>query len=423
MDYLFRSDKTVADWLCCQLGAREHYAIPRALHQTNKLQQLITDTWISPHAPSDLLIAKASSRLKDRFHPDLRTAPIRAFTPSLLQFEVTQKLRKTGDWDRMIQRNHWFQQNVLKYLKANAHRFSPSTILFSYSYTALNLFKFAKRQGWTTILGQIDPGPLEEQRVAQEQRRYPHLEPSWSPVSPSYWRTWEQECTLADQIMVNSQWSKQLLIQTDIEPHKIQVVPLVYEAPRAVHGFHRTYPNQFTQERPLKVLFLGIVTLRKGIASLLAAIEHLRESPIEFWFVGSSQITIPACLRQHPRIRWIGAVPRSETHRYYQAADVFIFPTLSDGFGLTQLEARAWQLPLIVSKFCGEVIQDQINGLVLPNVTEAAILQALKNCLNHPEKLRQWSAQAGESQPFELSQLSQRLQLLQPTFNSKLRIN
>lgn len=401
-------------WICCQLGAREHYAIPRALHQSNQLQQLITDAWISPQSPGDRLIAQASSRLKDRFHPDLATAPIQVFTPSLLRFEITQKLRKTGDWNHMIQRNHWFQQNALKYLKANADRFSPSSVLFSYSYTALSLFQFAKHQGWKTILGQIDPGPLEEQRVAQEQQRHPNLEPTWHPVPSSYWQTWKQECDLADQIIVNSQWSKQLLTQTHVEPGKIQVVPLVYEPPQAAQEFRRTFPNRFTRERPLKVLFLGIVTLRKGIAPLLAAIEQLQDLPIEFWFVGSPQITISAHLRQHPRIRWIGAVPRSETHHYYQAADVFIFPTFSDGFGLTQLEAQAWKLPVVTSNFCGAVIKDMFNGLVLPNVTEEAIAQALIFCLSHPEKLSIWSKRATPSGKNTLQELSQTLQSLKP---------
>jgi glycosyltransferase involved in cell wall biosynthesis len=400
-----------SSWICCQLGAREHYAIPRALHQSNQLQQLITDAWNSPQSLGNRLIGKVSSRLQDRFHSDLVYAPVQSFSLSLIKFEVNQKLRKTGAWDRMIQRNHWFQRKVLKYLQTNAHRFSSSTVLFSYSYTALSLFKFAKKHGWKTVLGQIDPGPLEEQRVAQEQLRYPDVEPTWHPVPSSYWQTWQQECDLADKIVVNSQWSKNLLAQSQVEPCKVQVIPLVYEPPKAAKNFRRTYPNQFSDERPLKVLFLGRITLRKGIAPLLAAIEQLLELPIEFWFVGPIQVNIPDALYQHPRIHWLGSVPHSETYWYYQASDIFILPTLSDGFGLTQLEAQAWQLPLIVSDFCGEVIQDQVNGLVLSDVTEASIVQALKNCFDHPEKLRWWSAQSKIPETVGLSNLNRCLQV------------
>lgn len=68
--------------------------------------------------------------------------------------------------------------------------------------------------------------------------------------------------------------------------------------------------------------------------------------------------------QSHEPVRWIGSVPRSATAMYYQLADVFLFPTLSDGFGLTQLEAQAWKLPIITSKFCGEVVKDRVNGAI-----------------------------------------------------------
>gem|GEM_PF-5254129 len=45
----------IGTWLCCQLGAREHYAVPRALHQIRQLKVLITDTWINHHHPLNWL--------------------------------------------------------------------------------------------------------------------------------------------------------------------------------------------------------------------------------------------------------------------------------------------------------------------------------------------------------------------------------
>lgn len=400
-------------WICCQLGAREHYAIPRALHQSNQLQQLITDAWISPHSLSDRALLRLSHRLKDRFHPDLSTAPVQAFTSSLLQFEATQKLRKKGDWDRMIQRNYWFQQNTQKYLKANTHRFSSPPILFSYSYTALHLFRFAKEQGWHTVLGQIDPGPLEEKLVAEEQAKYPALEPNWHPVPSNYWETWQQECALADTIVVNSNWSKRLLEQAGVEPGKIRLVPLVYEPPPEAFQFTRTYPLAFTSERPLRVLFLGNITLRKGVAALLEAINLLLGKPIEFWLVGSQQITIPDQFQNHPQIHWVGQVPRSKAQYYYRKADLFLFPSLSDGFGLTQLEAQAWKLPIIASQFCGEVVKDQVNGVVLTAVTGDSISEVLQYVLRFPKQLSLFSNQALSIDQCKLKRLSMKLDELQ----------
>jgi glycosyltransferase involved in cell wall biosynthesis len=156
-------------------------------------------------------------------------------------------------------------------------------------------------------------------------------------------------------------------------------------------------------QRPLRVLFLGQVILRKGIIRLLEAAQILRDQPVEFWIVG------PLLIDSHqwslPNVRWLGSVPRSATAQYYQQADVFLFPTLSDGFGLTQLEAQAWQLPLIASQFCGDVVKDQVNGLVLSDVSGVAIAQAIAKYLQAPKTLKQHSENSTASD-FPLHRLS-----------------
>jgi glycosyltransferase involved in cell wall biosynthesis len=91
---------------------------------------------------------------------------------------------------------------------------------------------------------------------------------------------------------------------------------------------------------------------------------------------------------------------------------VFLFPTLSDGFGLTQLEAQAWQLPLITSRFCGEVVQDQVNGVVLPEVTGEAIAAVLRDFLAAPQHLASLSQRSGQFHQFSIAHLSEQLQTI-----------
>ena len=57
----------------------------------------------------------------------------------------------------------------------------------SYSYTALEPFRYAKAHGWKTLLVQIDPGPEEERIVAEEAARVPELAGDWQPAPPEYW--------------------------------------------------------------------------------------------------------------------------------------------------------------------------------------------------------------------------------------------
>ena len=134
-------------------------------------------------------------------------------------------------------------------------------------------------------------------------------------------------------------------------------MPLAYERPPESVAFRRRYPSSFSSTRPLRVLFLGQVNLRKGVEPLLDAIRLLSGEPIEFTFVGPVQISIPADLRNNRQVHWHGPAPRPATGQFYKDADVFLFPTFSDGFGLTQLEAQAWKLPVITTRFCGEVVE------------------------------------------------------------------
>lgn len=187
-------------WLCSQLGAREHYAIPRELFRQGSLDHLLTDAWAPPGSPL------AAFGLGERFHPDLAEAPVRAWTSRLLAFELAARLKRLSGWPLIVARNHWFQQKVVGYLCNYESRTDNQELtLFSYSYAAREIFRFAKPRGWTTILGQIDPGPFEEEIVAAEAEREPSLAPNWRRAPAGYWKSWREECDVADRIIVNSQ--------------------------------------------------------------------------------------------------------------------------------------------------------------------------------------------------------------------------
>ena len=406
----------MTSWITCQLGAREHYAIPRALYQADQLHTLITDAWVAPHSCLQHLPSKVGRSLTDRYHSDLATAPVKAFTSSLISFELRRRLARITGWPSILARNYWLQRHALRTLQTLESRLpnGERPILFSYSYTALEFFRYAQQRGWQTILGQIDPGPIEEQQVAQLQATYgKKYRSNWSPAPEVYWRHWRQEYHLADHILVNSPWSKSALITAGAPNEKIAVVPLAYQRPVEAENFTRHYPPAFTQRRPLRVLFLGQIILRKGIVALLEAIPFLSQAPVEIWLIGSTELTIPASLlEQYPQLKWLGSVPRCQVHQYYQQADIFLFPTHSDGFGLTQLEAQAWQLPIIASFHCGEVVRHMQNGMVLPYISGKSIADALLTCLGHPHLLKQWAQQATNMDTYSLSQLAETLNVI-----------
>jgi glycosyltransferase involved in cell wall biosynthesis len=400
------TDHRFKSWICCQLGGREHYAIPRALQRRDALDCLITDMWVRPGS----VLASTRRNLRERFNPDLLNTTVCAATMRTLAFETRARLRKLADWNLMSERNKWFQQRAIDALSRRYRKHEKSTFnLFTYSYAGRDLLEFASAQGWRTVLGQIDAGPPEERIVSRIAKLNPMQIGEWHPAPSEYWDSWRKECALADHIVVNSDWSHAALLEEGIAAEKICVIPLAFEGVEDIAEFQREYPVAFSRERPMRVLFLGQINLRKGIEPLLEAVRILRGDPVEFWFVGPIQIAVPAELKQTAQVRWVGAVPRGEAAKYYREADLFVFPTFSDGFGLTQLEAQAWKLPIVASRFCGNVVCDGINGILLPEITCEAIASALLDLVNNPSLLCEMAKQSGVDDRFSLNSLASSL--------------
>jgi glycosyltransferase involved in cell wall biosynthesis len=391
------------------------------------LGYLLTDAWVPPSS----FLAKISGRgsnLAERFHDELRDARVRAFNSSLILFETLARARGLSGWARIVARNWWFQRKVVSFLRSQLSTLNYQPVLLSYSYTALEPFRYAKAHGWRTLLVQIDPGPEEEAIVAEEAARVPELAAGWQPAPAEYWAFWREEYKLADRIVVNSEWSREGLIRGGVPSEKLAVVPLAYEAremkdqePEMRRA--RSYPARFTSERPMRVLFLGQVNLRKGIARLLEVARILRNEPVEFWLVGPVQVTNTSTIGDDGRVKWFGPVTREKAAEYYRNADVFILPTLSDGFAITQLEAQAHGLPVIASRRCGDIVRHNINGLVLDDPSIEAIESAIRFCLQNTGELARFSRRSTVGENYSVTRLGERLYAVAPTTESARSMN
>ena len=255
-------------WICCQIGAREHYAVARALHQRRALDLLLTDAWLRPHSVLGLL----NPGLRARFHPDLAAANVYAPGGANIAFELRSKLAGLHNWSLIMARNDWFQKVAVARLSRIGAASTSKTVM-AYSYAALEIFKFARARGWRTVLGQIDPGLPEERLVARLYEEDSDQRGRWQPAPPEYWSKWRKECKLADRIVVNSVWSQAALVDEGVPAAKIKVIPLAYDEPKTIDRFQRKYPEKFTSSRPLRVLFLGQINLRKGMGPLLDAVR------------------------------------------------------------------------------------------------------------------------------------------------------
>ncbi|EJN10276.1 glycosyltransferase family 1 protein [Herbaspirillum sp. YR522] len=124
-------------------------------------------------------------------------------------------------------------------------------------------------------------------------------------------------------------------------------------------------------ERPL-LLYVGRVAVEKNIEAFLRL-----DLPGTKWVVGDG----PQCeelARRYPQVRFLGAKGHDELPAYYNCADVFVFPSKTDTFGLVLLEAMACGIPVAAYPVEGpiDVVEHGVSGILDADLKRAC-LQAI----------------------------------------------
>ena len=359
-------------WFCAQIGAREHYAVPRALHRTGRLAALHTDFWAGPGTRNLLRASGVLGSLATRFHPDLADATVRSHNLRALTWEARLRV-KPGEGGRLY---HGYCEVGRQFASAvreesRRRKWSPEMIFYAYDTGALEIFAYLRKQGVFCVLNQMDPSRVEVNLVRGEQKRWPGWATGATDVPEAYFARREQEWALADRVVVNSEFSRQAMIEQGVAAEKVVVIPLCYETDGTNPAAEKAEREMgvapsFSRHRPLRVLFLGQVILRKGIQYLVEAAKLLREEPVQFTIVGPSGLTSEAIASVPDNVCFHGRVNRDETAAWYREADIFVLPTISDGFAITQIEAMAHGLPVIATPNCGAVVTDGVDGFIVP---------------------------------------------------------
>jgi hypothetical protein len=390
-------------WIVCQIGAREHYVLPAELHRRGQLTALCTDIWASEGSLWKLAVDFSGARgrkLRDRYEPSLRDARVFSESPFNLGVQAIAGRFANGhwNWDRIMLANRRFAAGMARRLEGSG-LFRPhdrqKPVVFAYSYGALEILEAAKRAGCLAVLGQIDPGPEEDALIARLAERHGLTGNVAMQPPERYWEEWRRECALADIVIANSTWSASLLARSGLADKKIRIVPLAYRADTATGNQpRRVYPETFSAGRPLNLLFLGQVNLRKGTLELIAAMHRLNGAPVRLLMVGPVEPRLRDHLSLPANVELVGPVSRSAVEEHYRQADLFVLPTHSDGFAITQLEALAQGLPVIASRHCGDVVIDGHNGHLIDTVTADALEEQLRWALDHPQALAYMAARA-----------------------------
>ncbi len=358
-------------------GAREHFLAARALHRRGALAALVTD-WYGPasNALTRALAAcaPAAARALGAAAADLprnRVIALRAFG-----IRSRLKLARAARAGRLLE--EMAADDAAFARRLAALRLPAHDALFAYSYAALEAIDAARAAGALAIVDQIDPGRFEYDLVREEAARFPAYVDPMGPPPPGYYERAEAEWRAADAVVVNSEWSRVALVRQGADPAKLHVLPLAYEAS---HPPETKLPRA---DRPITVLWLGSVILRKGIHYLVEAACKLTHEPIRFVVAGPIGIRAEALRAAPANVEWRGPVPRADAERLYREADVFVLPTLSDGFAITQVEALAHGVPVIATPNCGAVVEHGRTGFLVPARDTDALADALRRFVADP---------------------------------------
>jgi len=188
-----------------------------------------------------------------------------------------------------------------------------------------------------------------------------------------------EELERADVVMALCSYAKRVLSESGVEESKVAVI-----LPGVDLELFR--PRERIPDGIFRVLFVGQITQRKGLSYLLDAFEAASIERSELHLVG------PVIGTSDP---WIGRagvvhhppVPRAELIDHYRRADVFVLPSLAEGFGLTALEAMASGLPVILSTntFADDIVTDGEEGYIVPVRDSAAIAERLVALAGDPD--------------------------------------
>jgi glycosyltransferase involved in cell wall biosynthesis len=226
----------------------------------------------------------------------------------------------------------------------------------------------------------------------------------------AYQRAWSKvlirgSAKKADHIITVSEYSKRDLVETyGIREEKITVT---YEGAgeEFVPSDREEAKDEIARKYPISgdfILYLGRLQARKNLMRLVNAYARIREAGFTHKLVLAGQqdsLFQPVLsrireLKLENDIFLPGYVAAADVPIFYNAAEVFVYPSLYEGFGLPLMEAMACGVPVITSR--GSSL-DEVAGdaaVLVDPLDELSIAEALKKVLEDPE-LRQRLGQAG----------------------------
>ena len=248
-------------------------------------------------------------------------------------------------------------------------------VLSSFGY-ANECFKFARANGGQTFLDAGNSHPDNFWRIMSEELR------RWnSPFTPVARHHYERSLAMlehTDYILAPSSFVANSFLTRGFDPKRV----LRNCYPVDLKFFSPT-PLPRPKDRPLTIVSTGRPSLRKGTPYLLEAFRLIRQRhpSARFLLTRECETNIGPVLAKYRDlpIEWSPSLPHPQLAERLRSADIFVLPSLEDGFAVTVAEALGCGLPVVVTPNTGaaDLVRPGKNGEIVPIRDAPAIAEAI----------------------------------------------
>ena len=223
---------------------------------------------------------------------------------------------------------------------------------------------------------------------------------------------------LADAFVVNSQSGKAYFTDVlNVPIERIFAKPFLVPSVKALLQGPETLKLESKSEAKRPVfLYVGQIIPRKGLNVLLEACALLKQQGYKHftvWVVGDGEqkAELQSFANQaglNDQIEWFGKVEYGCLGSFFQASDVFIFPTYEDIWGMVLVEAMAFGKPVLCSKAAGavELVVHRENGLIFNPLQSSELAECMKQCICNPSSIPDMSKQIEYTMSFHSPEMA-----------------
>lgn len=276
----------------------------------------------------------------------------------------------------------------LDYRAANYLKDAEYDIFHGWTHECLRSLKVANANGAVTIVDRGYAHPRYSKRILDEEyeiygiSRNLEKAPRW--LRPyDHWRREQEEAIeefdRADYVFVPSQFCYDSFVTEGYPEEKLKMFP---------RGFDPSvYKSTPKDDKKFRVLFVGLLTVRKGLKYLLEAWTRLKLPNAELVLVGTLHDELKEFIKPYlssDSVRLVGFTP--DPVALYNSADLFVFPSLDEGSAKVTYEAMACGLPVITTPNSGSLVRDGIDGHIVPIRQIDPLMQHIEHYYDHPDE-------------------------------------